>query len=142
MTVALLEIQEVSVKWREDYATGIDQIDRDHQMIFQMSEDFRAALDAGRGADVYSIMLDNLDLFCRGHFGFEERCMAEYRCPVAQINKAAHEKFVQTLSGFRQSFATYGYDRTDALRLVDTTDQWLNDHICKVDIHLKRCVSK
>ena len=130
------------MKWSKDYATGIEQIDRDHQMIFRMTEDFRAALDDGLGGDVYSIMLDNLNLFCRGHFGFEERCMTEHRCPVAQINKEAHEKFVQTLSGFQQRYATHGYNHTDAQRLVDTTDQWLNDHICNVDIHLKRCVKK
>ena len=75
------------MKWSEEYATGIDRIDEDHKMIFKMSEDFRAALDEGLGGDVYSVMLDNLSLYCRGHFGFEERCMNEYRCPVAQKNQ-------------------------------------------------------
>jgi hemerythrin len=87
-------------------------------------------------------MLDNLTLFCRGHFGFEERCMTEHRCPVAQINKEAHQKFVQTLSGFQQRYAMHGYNQADARRLVDITDQWLDGHICNVDIHLKRCVNR
>ena len=134
--------QDVKVKWSEDYATGVEQIDQDHQMIFQMSEDFRAALDSGLGDEVYSVMLDNLSLYCRGHFGFEEQCMTKHRCPVAQVNKAAHEQFVETLSGFKQRYATRGYDRADAWRLVDTTDKWLKSHICRVDIHLKRCVNR
>ena len=130
------------MKWSEDYATGIEQIDQDHKMIFQMSEDFRTALDSASGDEVYGVMLDNLTLYCRGHFGFEEHCMAKYRCPMAQANEAAHKEFIEKLSGFRQHYASNGYDREEARRLVDTTDQWLHDHICDVDIHLKRCVNK
>jgi len=138
----LHSIQEEEMKWSEDYATGVEQIDKDHQMIFQMSEDFRTALDEGLGCEVYSVMLGNLSAYCRGHFSFEERCMTEHKCPVAQKNKAAHKKFMQTLSGFQQRYATQGYNHVDGRLLVDTVDQWLDSHICRIDIHLKRCVSK
>ena len=130
------------MKWNEDFATGIQRIDEDHKMIFKMAEDFRSALDAGKGDAVYSVLLDALSTYCRGHFGFEERCMNEYRCPVARRNKEAHVRFLEVLSGFQQRYAVSGYDCTDARRLVDTIDQWLADHICHIDIHLKRCVSK
>jgi len=130
------------MKWSEDYATGIERIDEDHKMIFKMAEDFRAALDEGVGSAVYPVLLDGLTLYCRGHFGFEEQCMEAYRCPVAQKNSKAHARFIETLSGFKQRYAVNGFDRTDARRLVDTVDQWLADHICSIDIHLKRCVSK
>ena len=130
------------MKWRDDYATGVQRIDEDHKMIFKMAEDFRSALDEGRGGTVYAVLLDALRLYCDGHFGFEEQCMETYRCPVAQRNKEAHVGFLETLSGFKQRYAASGYDRTDARRLVDTVDQWLDNHICRIDIHLKRCVSK
>ncbi len=130
------------MKWSDDYATGVQRIDEDHKMIFSMAEDFRAALDTGGGGAVYTVLLDALTTYCRGHFGFEERCMEEYRCPVAQRNKDAHVSFLETLAGFRQRFAVSGYDPADARSLVDTVDRWLANHICDVDIHLKRCVSK
>ena len=130
------------MKWSDDYATGVQRIDEDHKMIFKMAEDFRAALDEGMGGAVYPVLLDGLSLYCRGHFGFEEQCMEAYRCPVAQKNRKAHARFLETLSGFQQRYAVSGYDRTDARRLVGTVDQWLADHICRIDIHLKRCVSK
>jgi hemerythrin len=130
------------MKWIDDYATGVERIDEDHKMIFKMADDFRAALDECKGAAVYSVLLDSLNLYCRGHFGFEERCMEEYRCPVAQRNKDAHVKFLETVSEFRRRYAANGYDPIDARQLVDTVDQWLANHICHIDIHLKRCVSK
>ena len=130
------------MKWRDDYATGVQRIDEEHKMIFKMAEDFRAALDVGRGDVVYNVMLKSLSLYCGGHFDFEERCMEEFRCPVAEKNKEAHEKFLENLSEFQERYVANGYDHTDARRLVDTVDQWLDDHICRIDIHLKRCVKK
>ncbi len=111
-------------------------------MIFKMAEDFRAALDVGRGDAVYSVLLESLSLYCRGHFSFEERCMEEFRCPVAEKNKEEHIRFLEKLSEFQEPYAASGYDHTDARRLVDTVDQWLDNHICRIDVHLKRCVNK
>ncbi len=130
------------MKWSEEYATGIHRVDEDHRMIFKMAEDFRAALDEGGGSTIYSALLENLRVYCCGHFGFEEQCMNDYRCPVAQQNKAAHAEFLEVLSGFQKRYAVSGYDRADARKLVDTVDQWLDNHICRIDIHLKRCVNK
>ncbi len=130
------------MKWSDDYATGVPRIDEDHQMIFKMAEDFRAALDVGRGDVVYSVLLESLSVYCRSHFAFEERCMEEFRCPAAEENKEAHGRFVEKLSEFQERYATSGYDHTDARRLVDTVDQWLDNHICRIDVHLKRCVNK
>ncbi|MBI5854790.1 MAG: hemerythrin family protein [Nitrospirae bacterium] len=128
------------MKWSDEYATGIERIDEQHKMIFKMAEDFRAALDEGQGERTYGLLLDFLDRYCRGHFGFEERCMEEYRCPVAQRNKEAHASFVEVLGGFRQRCAASGYLTADARELVDTVDRWVADHICRIDVHLKDCV--
>ena len=130
------------MRWSDEYATGIENIDGQHKMIFQMSEDFRAALDEGRGERVYDEMLRSLDLYVRTHFGFEERCMERYRCPVAEGNKRAHARFAEVMSDFRQRYSARGFDRGDARDLVDTMDQWLTDHICRIDVRLKPYVEK
>ena len=135
-------MREPQVEWREEYATGVEQVYQDHRMIFQMSGDFRRALDDGLGDEVYPVFLDDLKRYCGGHFGFEEECMTAHRCPVARENKAAHEKFLSTLAGFQRRYDAHGYSDSDARRLVDTMDQWLDSHICNIDIHLRRCVSK
>jgi len=130
------------MKWSDDYATGVERIDEDHKMIFKMADDFRAALDVGRGDVVYAVLLESLSLYCRGHFGFEERCMEEFRCPVAEKNKKAHGEFIEKLTEFQERYAASGYDHMDARRFVDTVDQWLDQHICRIDVHLKRCLNK
>jgi len=130
------------MKWSDQYATGNEQIDDQHRMIFRMAEDFRAALDEGRGEGVYEEMLQSLDLYVRTHFGFEEKCMDKYGCPVAAGNKKAHGRFVEVLAKFQERYGASGFDRMDARELVDTIDQWLVDHICRIDARLKEYVGK
>jgi len=88
------------------------------------------------------VELDSLTLYCRGHFGFEEQCMRKFRCPVAEKNEKAHQTFLETLSKFQKRYAANGYNYNDARELVDTVDQWLDYHICHIDVHLKRCVTR
>ena len=130
------------MRWSEEYATGVERIDDQHKMLFKYAEDFRAALDEERGEHVYGVLLQSLGVYARSHFGFEEKCMDRYRCPVAQQNREAHVKFAEVLSGFQQRYAVSGFDRADARNLVDTLDQWLADHIGRIDVHLKQCVEK
>jgi hemerythrin-like metal-binding protein len=130
------------MKWSDAYATGIPRLDEQHRMIFRMAEDFRAALDEGRGMQVYGGLLQALDAYVRSHFGFEEGCMEKYGCAVARKNKEAHLRFVEVLAGFQQGYTRSGFDRADARKLVDTLDQWLADHICRIDVHLRACVGK
>jgi hemerythrin len=125
------------MKWIEEYATGITRIDEHHKMIFKTAEDFRLTLDAGQGENTYGLLLDFLDLYVRGHFGLEETCMDEYRCPVARKNKQAHAGFLQVLQGYREQFAAGGYRADDARALVDAIDKWLDEHICRTDVQLK-----
>ncbi len=130
------------MKWSEAYATGIARIDEQHKMIFRMAEDFRSALDEGGGEHVYRGLLQALNLYVRTHFGFEEKCMARYHCPVAQQNKDAHARFIGMLTGFQQQYTDAGFRSTDARNLVDSIDLWLADHICSTDVRLKPYVPR
>ena len=68
--------------------------------------------------------------------------MVQHRWPVAEKNKNDHAKLMETLSGSHQRYNASGYNYAEASRLVDTLEQWLADHICRLDMHLKKCVKK
>jgi hemerythrin len=107
-----------------------------------MTEDFRAALDEGKGEGVYAELLHSLDLYVRSHFRYEEGCMEKYACPAAEGNHNAHVKFVETLSGFQERYASHGFDRSDSRELVDTLDVWLDKHIGRMDTQLRKSVEE
>ena len=98
-------------------------------MLFRFSEDYRAALLEERG--------ETLDRYARAHFGLEEQCMYRHRCPVAERNAAAHKRFIEALAGYRARYREDGFDRQDAMRLVEYIDDWLVNHIGRIDTKLK-----
>lgn len=130
------------MKWSERFATGIERIDAQHKMLFKMTEDYLAALDLGAGGRVYGVLLQSLDVYARGHFGFEEGCMDRCRCPAAQANRADHVRFMEVLAGFQERYAQRGFDEVEARELIDTLDQWLENHIGSIDIQLKKRVQE
>jgi hemerythrin len=130
------------MKWSEQFATGIPRIDNHHRRLFKLAEDFRAALDEGAGARTYGTLLQALAIHTRAHFGFEERCMRVYRCPVARENTAAHGRFREVLSEFQQRYVAHGFDRAAARALMDFLDQWFTGHVGRIDVQLKHYVGK
>ena len=135
-------LYDAPMKWAERHATGIRQLDDQHKMLFRMAEDFRAALDEGKGEGAYENLLQSLDLYVRTHFRYEEGCMERYACPAAEVNQKAHRKFEETLSGFQKRYASRGFDSTDGRELVDTLDSWLDGHIGRLDSQLKKLVEQ
>ena len=125
------------MKWSDTFATGVERIDNQHKMLFKMAEDYQTALSEDRGERVYSAFLRSLDLYARSHFRVEEGCMDKCRCPAAQGNREAHAQFIEVLARFHQRYTASGFDAADARRLTDTLDQWLTDHIGRIDVQLK-----
>jgi hemerythrin len=130
------------VKWSERYATGIQQLDEQHKMLFRMSEDYRASLDEQRGERLFSLMLDSLTAYATAHFGMEQNCMFRYQCPAAQANGEAHLQFIEVLGWFRRRHAENGFKAEEAQRLVEFVDEWLANHIGRIDVQLKPCVER
>lgn len=128
------------MKWRPEYATGIEQVDDQHRAIFKVADDFEVELDAGLGEHNYRTVLDFLNQYVRAHFGFEETCMARYHCPAAQQNERAHAQFITVINDFTQRFTDHGYVAADASALTSTVNQWLDRHICTIDTRLKDSV--
>lgn len=130
------------MKWSERYATGIGHLDEQHKMLFKMSEDYRETLKEERGERMYGLMLESLDEYARAHFGLEQDCMYRYRCPAAETNSKAHLQFVEVLGWFRRRYAENGFNLTEAQRLVEFVDEWLANHIGRIDVQLKPCVER
>jgi hemerythrin len=129
------------MKWKEEYATGIAEIDRQHQTLFAYVEDFREVLEKGCSSDTYRGVLEFLKVYCETHFGFEEKCMLAHKCPAAQNNEKEHALFIGVIRKETEEFEIHGFCAEKAMRLMDIIDNWLDSHICRVDTKLKEYVS-
>jgi hemerythrin len=109
-------------------------------MLFTLANDFQAALDEGRGASVYHVLLRTLGRYTQYHFDFEDRCMQRYHCPVAQQNRDAHAIFAARFAEFQERYAAHGFEYGEACSLMSLIDEWLTDHICSIDVQLREYV--
>lgn len=130
------------IRWTEAYATGIEEIDNQHRMLFRIVEDYRLAYNEGRGCAIHEQVVNLLAAYARGHFGFEENCMHAHRCPLAAINKSEHAHFLQFIERAKDQYRLHGYKEQEAGELMNTLENWLVKHIANVDIHLKDCVTR
>jgi hemerythrin-like metal-binding domain len=130
------------MKWSDELATGILSIDEQHKMLFKMVDDFRNRFNSSSPQAALTALLGALERYVRLHFSFEEGCMERYRCPVAQRNKEEHEKLVRYLEEFKQRQAFGGVKYEDVAKLMQVLENWLVNHIGRVDVQLKHCVKK
>ena len=130
------------MEWSETYATGIPQIDQQHQALFKATSALADAVASPDGAAEYARVLVFLMQYCKDHFVFEERCMAQHQCPTAATNKAQHAGLMEMLGEHQRHLSAQGYDQRDAQILVTTLQHWLRNHIGRVDRELRHCITR
>jgi len=125
------------MKWKEEFATGIAEIDRQHKTLFEASESFREVLELGCSSETYDGFLEFLALYIKTHFGYEEECMHAAQCPIACTNKKEHAQFMKVVDKEVQIFQQSGFDTQRAFKLLDILDSWLSSHIARIDVQLR-----
>lgn len=132
----------MSVAWKEEYATGLKIVDDQHKRLFEAIDELESIVQRGaKKSGDSNKLVDFLGNYAIRHFGFEEQCMSDYSCPSAEKNKAAHKAFLDHYTKFKEK-----YDATDDVgpllrELSKYAQDWLVNHICKIDTHLKKCVT-
>ncbi len=129
------------MKWKDEYATGVEEVDRQHKSLFEFSETFRDVLENGFGDKTYDLFLEFIKTYAEVHFNFEEQCMLAHLCPAAERNCKEHVSFSRLVQEEEIEFRNRGFDRERALALTDMIDGWLDSHIVRIDVQLKDYVN-
>lgn len=106
-----------------------NQIDRDHQKLFDLIDQLAAAMKAGEGKEVCATLIDQLIGFARTHFAMEERLMGQQRYPQAAAHKAEHDGFVGKVVNLRQKIDSGSTVLSS--EMLSVMRDWLNNHIQK-----------
>jgi len=129
--------------WSDDYRTGDETVDRQHQRLFDAINRLGGliAMGIGGGPEVDGL-IEFLGTYLQTHFAYEEACMARHKCPMAAQNKRAHDMFVSFYEDFIGQCAQEGLSLDLLRRLHWTAESWLVNHICKIDVHLRVCAQR
>jgi len=128
------------IAWDEpSMSTGVDSIDSQHQTLIQHINDLHSACLAGTAKDELLKMLAFLGDYVQSHFKHEEEIMQQHKCPVRGKNKAAHVQFLKDYEKLTEIVRRDGASTTTVIQLKEMLANWLKDHICNVDTHLRTC---
>jgi hemerythrin len=127
------------MEWKKEYAVGIDEIDEQHQGLFDMVRKLAQLIERkqGHGPEVDSL-IQFLKVFTVTHFKFEEMCMAVRKCPLAQKNLKAHTFLIDYVGEFEKDYKSNGSTLDKLNHLHEVLSKWLVNHICKIDLQLRK----
>ncbi|MFY0686215.1 MAG: hemerythrin domain-containing protein [Cyclobacteriaceae bacterium] len=126
------------VEWDTKYATGVKEVDDQHQALFNYINDLEECIEesAFEGNRI-QIILNYFQMFCATHFCLEETCMLLRKCAVHDKNKRAHEQFIAYYKKFRAGYNLSGNKRKLLTDFHEKMIKWLSNHIMKIDMSLK-----
>lgn len=127
-------------EWKDEYLIGDKEIDDQHKTIFHFLADLEDGIKHGRSDELVRQAIDFLDKYIRDHFKFEEKCMHDRKCPVAEYNQHSHTKFLEAFEKISDKYLHNG-DPIQLLREIQALVKvWLVTHIIRIDSHLKNCM--
>lgn len=133
----------MAIAWKAAYETGERRVDDQHRKLVQTINDLQAYL---RGGEIKKSDVDQLMSFLRmyvtSHFCYEELCMSRFQCPNAQQNKEAHVEFLALFQSFERRYHAIGPDAKLLQELAAMAENWIVNHICRVDMSLKAVIPK
>ena len=132
------------ITWDDSMSTGVSLIDAQHKMLFQKFNEFSDAISVSRSKsrEAACELLDFLQFYAKWHFGQEENCMDQYKCPVAAQNKQAHAEFIKTFGEFYTQWQADTMTPELANKTYVELEKWLLIHVARVDTQLRLCVGK
>jgi hemerythrin len=129
----------MAIEWNEEkMATGFPEIDLQHKEWIRRLIEFDDAVVNHKGQEAIQNTLDFLTQYSETHFVGEEAMMAQLNSPVLETNRAAHNEFRGKLSEIRSWVKNEGATSVEVVALKDVLEEWLVNHICTVDVQLRK----
>ena len=125
--------------WRPDLATGIRQIDRQHEELLANVATLREAASLG-DLGLAEGVLTYLERCAAEHFASEERAMWEAGFPHLDAHWSLHLAFATELARRK---AERGPGRSRTTRLLELgcwMDRWLEEHLLGADAEMARFI--
>ncbi|MBY0430594.1 MAG: bacteriohemerythrin [Rhodospirillales bacterium] len=129
----------MTIKWAQDFETGIPVIDNDHHIIVDLINKVFDII-AGR-ADRHGLVevVDKLMLYIWEHFEREEDLMRQAGYPDLSDHQANHEALMQRVETLGRNFLQDS-SNIDPDTLVTLLSDWLVNHILNYDQAFVPCV--
>lgn len=121
--------------WKDDYNTGISEIDAQHRQLFKLGSQIFDLVSLDDGFDHYDEIiniLNDLREYTIYHFDFEEKYMLEIGYEDFDNHKELHDKLIDKITNIETKDIDSD-QRSISLSLLDFIATWIGNHILKED---------
>jgi len=115
--------------WNNALATGIRQIDLQHQELLEMINELETAHASGATRQAREEIYPRLTAYILFHFATEESMLPASASAHARLHRAQHQAFAEQITASRDQSA----ENFDMSELITYLRQWLINHIMKTD---------
>ena len=125
------ELTELLVKWDKSYATGIETIDSQHQVLVEMIAKFQRGMLEGKTRDQLPVLLNNLVTYADYHFRWEEQMLEQKQYPELQQHRRGHVVLTEQIRDFKKRYESGKAVAGAAVMLF--LRNWFTNHILETD---------
>jgi len=124
------------LEWNQGLATGVRQIDLQHQELIGLINELEAAQEAG--AEAVAEVLPRLSAYVLFHFGTEESMMEALPGRGVHVEKhlGEHRRFAEQVAAIRGSAPS----AAELAAFVEYLKAWIVEHIMKTDQDLAKLI--
>lgn len=127
--------------WREEFATGIEELDDQHKVMFDKVNELLEAVRSGLPDDRIGSLVTSLHEDAVVHFECEEGHMDSRKCSVCAANRVAHREFLRDFLDLKEQFEREGATAHFVDQVHQKVCNWMTTHIMAMDIALRETVS-
>lgn len=120
------------ITWQDSYSLGMDEIDDQHQFLFQIMNRIWHAIVQRADVGTVVSLIEELEQYTIAHFTAEETYLRMIRYPGFDVHKQAHQGFISRVAVEKQSILAGNSITLDLLHFLK---DWLVNHILVVDRH-------
>lgn len=123
------------IQWKESYRIGVEEIDKQHQKLFEIANQAYDLLKNDMLVDKYDrivSLIEELRDYTVYHFGYEENYMASINYKKRLSHKVIHDDFIAKINEVNLDNVDENQDQY-LTEILDFVVQWIEQHILGTD---------
>jgi hemerythrin len=123
------------IEWRADFATGVAEVDHEHQELVELINALHDQLQGGADPDTTGAFLGEVFAKISAHFALEETVMRKHRYDEYAAHKAEHEALLDQIRDIMDDQEAGAYADAEAA-LATAVRDWFINHFKTKDARL------
>ena len=119
------------INWDSGYSVGIEEIDKQHQLLVKYPNELYDALTSGQDKKALGTMISRMSSYAAIHFAKEEHFFDIFGFPEGEQHKDEHDAFEKKVCDFEDDFKAGRQELSkEVMRFLS---DWLIHHIKVID---------